>query len=93
MIPQPQVKYTYQLEDAAVSWSCCDDSINVHDDGGTSICIEGVNATAMFIACRNALIEEGTVFHELKATKYTVESAKDMIAALQTYVDRNEGKL
>ena len=44
----------------------------------------------MFMACRNALCSKNSVFEELSTKPHVLESAKEMIAALQKYVDKND---
>ena len=90
MLSQPSVMYTYYMQDASVFWAECDDSINLHDHEDNTICIHGVDATAMFSACRNALCSNRNVFNELKTKDHTINSAKEMIKALQKYVDKND---
>jgi len=90
MLSQPSVMYTYYMKDASVFWAECDDSINLHDHEDNQICINGVNADAMFMACRNALCSKRSVFGELKTKDHTIKSAKEMIEALQNYVDKND---
>ena len=48
MLSQPSVMYTYYMKDASVYWAQCDDSINLHDYEDNTICINGVDADAMF---------------------------------------------
>jgi hypothetical protein len=45
----------------------------------------------MFMMCRNALAckREYSVFHELSNKPYNINAAKEMIAALQSFVDDN----
>ena len=90
MLSQPSVMYTYYMKDASVFWAECDDSINLHDYEDNTICINGINADAMFLACRNALCSKNSVFVELKTKDFTIKSAKEMIEALQKYVDKND---
>ena len=91
MLSQPSVMYTYYMKDASVFWAECDDSINLHDYEDNTICIHGVDATAMFMACCNALCRKNSVFGELKTRDHTIASAKEMIKVLQKYVlDNNE---
>ena len=90
MLSQPSVMYTYYMKDASAYWAQCDDSLNLHDCEDNTICINGINATAMFMACRNAMCSKNSVFGELKTKDHTIESAKEMIAALQKYVDKND---
>ena len=81
--------YTYYMKDASVYWAETDDSINLHDFEDNAICINGIDADAMFRACRNALCANCNVFKELKNDEWTFKSAKEMIEALQKYVDKN----
>jgi len=90
MLSQPSVMYTYCMKDASVFWAGCDDSINLHDYEDNTICIHGVDATAMFMACRNALCSKRNVFNELKVRDSTLASAAEMIQALQKFVDKND---
>ena len=90
MLSQPSVMYTYYMKDASVYWAECDDSINLHDCEDNTICINGVNASAMFMACRNALCSKNSVFGELKTKDHTIKSAEEMIKALQKYLDKND---
>ena len=90
MLSQPSVMYTYYMKDASVYWAECDDSINLNNCEDDTICIHGVDATAMFIACRNALCSKNSVFGKLKTKDFTIKSAKEMIEALQKYVDKND---
>ena len=87
MLQSPSVMYTYYMKDASVFWSECYDSINLKDDEDNIICIHGVDATAMFMACRNALCSKNSVFGELKTKDHTIASAKEMIEALQKYLE------
>ena len=90
MLSQPSVMYTYYMKDASVFWADCDDSINLHDYEDNTICINGVDANSMFMACRNALCSKRNVFEELTDKPHIIDSAKEMIAALQKYVDKND---
>lgn len=90
MLSTPSVMYTYYMKNASVFWAQCDDSINLHDCEDNTICINGVDANAMFIACRNALCSKRNVFEELTDKDHILTSAKEMIEALQKYVDKND---
>ena len=87
MLQSPSVMYTYYMRDASAFWAQCDDSINIHDCEDNTICINGVDANAMFMACRNALCSKNSVFGELKTKDHTIASAKEMIEALQKYLE------
>lgn len=90
MLSTPSVMYTYYMKNASVFWAQCDDSINLHDCEDNTICINGVDADAMFLACRNALCSKRNVFEELTDKDHILTSAKEMIEALQKYVDKND---
>ena len=90
MLSQPSIMYTYYMKDASIFWAECDNSINLHDYEDNTICINGVDSNAMFTACRNALCSKNSVFGELKTKDHTIKSAKEMIEALQKYVDKND---
>lgn len=90
MLQPPSVMYTYYMKDTSVYWAQCDDSINLHDCEDNTICINGVDANSMFIACRNALCSKRNVFEELSDKPHIIASAKEMIEALQEYVDKND---
>ena len=82
--------YTYYMKDASAYWAQCDNSLNLHDFEDNTICINGINADAMFMACRNAICSKNSVFNELKVKDDVLSSAKDMIAALQKFVNKND---
>ena len=90
MLQSPSVMYTYYMRNASAYWAQCDDSLNIHDCEDNTICINGVDANAMFMTCRNALCSKRSVFDELTTKPHVLESAKEMIAALQKYVDKND---
>ncbi len=90
MLQSPSVMYTYYMRNSQAFWHLCDDSLNIHDYEDNTICINGVDANAMFATCRNALCSKRSVFEELTTKPHTLESAKEMIAALQEYVDNND---
>ena len=54
--------------------------------------ITGVNADAMFSMCRNALAcnREYSVFHELSNKPHQLASAKEMVKALNEYIQSQE---
>jgi len=88
----PDVTYDFYIKDAYAHWSIHSDSIHISEsasESGVNVC--GVKADQMFAMCRNALAcnRKYSVFHELSNKPSQVESAKEMIAALQSYVDDN----
>jgi hypothetical protein len=78
------------MRNASAYWAQCDDSLNLHDCEDNTICINGVDADAMFIACRNALCSKRNVFEDLTTKPHILASAKEMIVALQEYVNNND---
>ena len=73
-------------------WSIHCDGIHITECSSESgVTVNGVNADKMFMMCRNALAcrREYSVFHELSTKPHHIESAKEMIAALQSFVDDN----
>jgi hypothetical protein len=78
------------MQNASAYWAQCDDSLNLHDREDNTICIHGVDANSMFMACRNALCSKRNVFEELTDKDHILASAKEMIEALQKYVDKND---
>ena len=73
-------------------WSIHCDGIHITECSSESgVTVNGVNADKMFMMCRNALAckREYSVFHELSTKPHHIESAKEMIAALQSFVDYN----
>ena len=88
----PEIKYEFFIKDAHADWCIHDDSINITETTSESgVVVVGVKADAMFMMCRNALAckREYSVFHELSNKPYNIKAAKEMIAALQSYVDDN----
>ena len=88
----PDITYEFLVKDAHAHWSIHCDAISVTECGSESgVTINGINANRMFAMCRNALAcnREYSVFHELSNKPYQVESAIEMIAALQLFVNAN----
>ena len=88
----PDVTYDFYIKDAYAHWSIHSDSIHISEsasESGVNVC--GVKADQMFAMCRNALAcnRKYSVFHELSNNQRHIESAKEMIAALQSFVDDN----
>lgn len=91
----PDITYEFYIKDAHPHWSIHHDAIHITEcesEGG--VIVNGVNANAMFMMCRNALAckREYSIFKELSNTPQQVDRAKEMIAALQSFVDANTTK-
>lgn len=89
MIQPPDTLITYRIKDASIFWCLTDNSINVYDTScEDGICIHGIDANAIFQMMRNAMCNcPSPVFKELRNADYQVEQAKEMINALQLYLD------
>lgn len=88
----PDLKYEFYIKDAHAHWCIHDDSVNITETTSDSgVAITGVKAEAMFMMARNALAckREYSVFEELVPKPYVINSAKEMIIALQQFVDDN----
>ncbi len=88
----PELTYEFYIKDAHARWSIHCDAIHITEcDSESGVMVNGVKADAMFMMCRNALASrrEYSVFHELSNKPSQVESAQEMIAALQSFVDDN----
>ena len=88
----PDVTYDFYIKDAHAHWSIHCDGIHITEsDSESGVTVNGVNADKMFMMCRNALAckREYSVFHELSNKPYNINAAREMIAALQSFVDDN----
>ena len=86
----PDLTYEFYIRDAHAHWSIHSDGIHITEcDSESGVTVNGVKADKMFMMCRNALAckREYSVFHELSNKPYHINAAKEMIAALQSYVD------
>ena len=91
----PDITYEFYIKDAHVHWSIHSDGIHITESASESgVMVNGIKADAMFMMCRNALAckREYSVFHELSNKPYHINAAKEMIAALQSFVDANTTK-
>ena len=91
----PEISYEFYIKDAHAHWSIHCDGIHITEcDSESGVSVNGVNADKMFMMCRNALASrrEYSVFHELSNKPSNINSAKEMIAALQSFVDANTTK-
>ena len=85
----PDLTYDFYIKDAHAHWSIHCDGIHITEcDSESGVTVNGVKADQMFMMCRNALAckREYSVFHELSNNSYNINAAKEMIAALQSYV-------
>ena len=88
----PDLTYEFYIKDAHAHWSIHCDGIHITEcDSESGVTVNGVTAEKMFMMARNALAckREYSVFKELSNKPYNINSAKEMIAALQLFVDDN----
>ena len=69
-----------------------DNSMNfcMDDDSRLEVC--GIEPRAMFMAARNALASKDPITNYILGKTWEVESAKEMITALQAFVDKHTTK-
>ena len=97
MIQPPKIRYTFDIKDATLFYSAWDNSINIEtqesiefEDG---LCITGIEPETVFMMCRNVLANTNKpIQYEFNAKDHHVNAAKDMIIALQEFVDSKEKK-
>ena len=93
MIQPPDTLITYRIKDASVFWHLCDDSINIYDTSSDDgICINGVNADAVFQMMRNVMCSQQPCFKELSNRDYQLDQAKALRNALTAYLESQEPK-
>lgn len=66
-----------------------DDSVNFHTCDEGTISINGMNADSMFSLSKNALCGNQPLFAELSVNKKTLASAKEMVVALNNFIDNS----
>ena len=88
----PDLTYEFYIKDAYAHWSIHSDGICITEcDSESGVTVNGVSADKMFMMCRNALAckHEYSVFKELSNKPHHINAAKEMIVALQSFVDDN----
>ena len=89
----PEITYEFHIRGAHAHWSIHSDGVHITEsDSESGVHVTGVNADAMFAMCRNALAcnLKYSVFHELSNNQRHIESAKEMVKALNTYIKSQE---
>ncbi len=85
----PDITYEFYIQGAHAHWSIHSDGVHITEATSESgVHVTGVNADAMFAMCRNAIAcnREYSVFHELSNKPHQLNSAKEMVKALNTYI-------
>ena len=88
----PEITYEFHVQGAHAHWSIHCDGIHITEATSESVLVTGVNADTMFSMCRNALAcsREYSVFHELSNKPHQLEAAKQMVKALNEYIQSQE---
>ena len=89
----PDITYEFHVQGAHAHWSIHSDGVHITEATSESgVHVTGVNADAMFSMCRNALAcsREYSVFHELSNKPHQLNSAKEMVKALNEYIQSQE---
>ena len=89
----PDITYEFHIRGAHAHWSIHSDGVHITEsDSESGVHVTGVNADAMFSMCRNALAcnREYSVFKELSNKPHQLNSAKEMVKALNTYIESQE---
>jgi hypothetical protein len=89
----PDITYEFHVQGAHAHWSIHTDGVHITEATSESgVHVTGVNADAMFSMCRNALAcsREYSVFHELSNKPHQLASAKEMVKALNEYIQSQE---
>ena len=83
----PTVSYTFFLKDAHMFYCKHDDSMNFCADDEGRVEIAGISARTMFTCARNALCGGDNILKELEGKPYQLEAAREMIEALEGFLD------
>ena len=89
----PEITYEFHIQGAHAHWSIHSDGIHITEATSESgVHVTGVNADTMFAMCRNALAcnLKYSVFQELSNKPHQLESAKEMVNALNRYIESQE---
>ena len=89
----PDITYEFHINGAHAHWSIHSDGVHITEATSESgVHVTGVNADAMFAMCRNALAcnLKYSVFQELSNKPHQLESAKEMVKALNEYIQSQE---
>ena len=89
----PELTYEFHIRGAHAHWSIHSDGVHITEcDSESGVHVTGVTADAMFAMCRNALAcnRQYSVFHELSNKPHQIESAKEMVKALNEYIQSQE---
>ena len=85
----PSVRYEFYMSGCHAYYYLGDDSVNFHTCDEGAISINGMNADSMFSLSKNALCGNQPLFAELSVNKKTLASAKEMVEALNNFIDNS----
>lgn len=83
----PTVSYTFNTKDAYMFYCTHDDTMNFIADDESRIEVAGIDAATMFTCARNALCAGDNIIKELQGKSHQLQAARDMIEALQGFID------
>ena len=83
----PTVSYNFFLKDAHMFYCKHDDTTNFYAEEEGRVEIAGIDARTMFTCARNALCAGDNIIKELDGKPWQLESARDMIEALEGFID------
>ena len=83
----PTVSYNFFLKDAHMFYCKHDDTMNFYAEEEGRVEIAGIDARTMFTCARNALCAGDNIIKELEGKPWQLESARDMIEALEGFID------
>ena len=66
-----------------------DDSVNFHSCDEGTVSVNGINADSMFNLAKQALCCQQPLFSELTVSKKNLEYAKEMVTALNNFIDNS----
>ena len=85
----PSVRYEFYMNNSHAYYYLGDDSVNFHTCDEGTVSINGVNADSMFSLAKNALCGNQPLFAELSVSKKNLAYAKEMVVALNNFIDNS----
>tara|TARA_R110001592_G_C12966000_1_gene732799 strand:- start:588 stop:881 length:294 start_codon:yes stop_codon:yes gene_type:complete len=85
----PSVRYEFYMNNSHAYYCLGDDSVNFHTCDEGTISVNGINANSMFSLAKQALCGHQPVFSELSTGKKQLDEAKEMVTALNNFIDNS----
>ena len=83
----PKVRYEFYMNNGHAYYHLGDDSVNFHACEEGTISVNGINANNMFSLANQALCGHQPVFAELSVSKKQLDEAKEMVTALNNFIN------